>query len=325
MKVFDLLVWSIVTIAIILVVINFYGNLNNDEPIETKINNKLDEALLPINMGKLLLVGNLELKKDYILSRTYFDTIKKSLVIECSSESLCCPNGEECPKIIEWTPENLTLKNTNNTKIFVRCFEINNFPACKIYVGKAPAQAKIKEIKLINQIDTSATFEIIVTNTGEATLFFGKTNFELYSNINGNFEKIDLELPTQELANLPVNTQHTFIWTIDTYLPGEYMAKFLFEGENAGFDFNTFDFNTTFNTNCQIDKEKEETKYITDEDLITQGVYAKHYYYCKNCNAAWECLAVWKKEFPDANFNIENKERVSCYSQSPGISCITYN
>ncbi len=321
MKPFEILTWSVVTLAVVFLVITIFNGLFIQDSLEEKLEQKLNEAKLPNFIGKTLPVGVIDLQQNQVLSKDSFDLIKMSLAIECNNEAYCCPIGEDCSKIIEWNYENLKSKRTLTTNAFVRCIQEQNLPVCKIYIGKYPAQIEIIQTTLTSQANNSSMFEVKVKNTGNVNLAFVTAGFELYKKVNNNFEKFDYDFVEQEIKILPVSTEHTFIWSINTNLPGEYQVKFLVSGENGGFDSNSINFNTYFNEECQINSNKIEEFELNDEELNNQNFYYKEYHYCNNCNAAWECLAVYKEKYPSTNFEIENKERVSCYSISVGSYC----
>lgn len=325
MKVFDLLIWGIITIAVFFVILNIFGNLLQEEPIEKKIETELKNAQLPFFMGKTILVGTTILNQNQQLSENYFDTRTKTLIIECNNENICCPLGEDCPKSIKWDPKNLITNKTTTTTIFVRCIKIEDYPACKIYIGKKPAQATINEINILQQTNSQIILELIVENTGNQNLSFGSASFELFRKVGSEFQKIEHKLDSQEIMFLPISTKNTFLWEIDLDLAGEYKAQFIFKGENAGFDKKEIEFNIEYNTECEINKEKAEIVMITDQEIISQGFLQKEYHYCNNCNFAYECLAVWRTQYPEIQFNLDSKERVICYSKNTNIFCYETN
>lgn len=322
MKPFELIVWGIVTIVIVLILMSLFGGLVQEENLVEKIETNLKQAQLPNLIGRTINVGTINLSQDQILTITEFETLDRSLVIECNNENICCPLNEECQKPIEWDQQNLNSKKTITTNSFVRCTLVQNYPACKIYIGNRPAQSNINNIELVEQIGTSNIFEIIVENTGNTNLVFGKLKLNLSRKVDGSFQKINYEFDDQEIQILPVSTKHTFIWNIETDFSGEYKAEFIFSGENSGYDKNSIEFFADPTTNCKINENKFEEFEIDDEELMSRGYYMKEYYYCDNCNYAFECLAEWNIKHPNVNFNLETKERVSCYSQSGGSTCI---
>ena len=322
MKPFELIVWGIVTIVIVLVLIAIFGGLAQEEDLIEKIESNLKHAQLPPLIGKTVTVGSINLNQNQLFSTDSFETVDKLLAIECNNENICCPINEECQKPIEWNQQNLKLKKTITTNSFVRCIFVQNYPACKIYVGNRPAQAKIESIELVEQVGNSNIFEITVKNTGNTNLAFGNLNVDLFRRVGGVFQPINFELETQEIQFLPISTKHTFLWNIELDFAGEYKAEFVFSSENAGFDKNFIEFNTDPTTNCEIDINKFDQFEIVNEELLSQGYIMKEYHYCKNCNHAFECLAEWKIKHPHVNFNLETNNRVSCYSISTGSTCI---
>lgn len=320
MKVFDLVIWSIVALALIFLAINIFNALFPTENLELKISNKLDQASSPAFSGDLLFVDNEIISKDRIILRDSFDNVKKSIALECTDEANCCPLGEDCEKAIKWDYERMIAQKTIDTEFYVRCIRIEDLPVCRIYIGKKPAVSKIKEVELTNSTNGSNTFNITVTNSGENILALGTIDLELYKNVNGMFELYDDNFVSQKVKFLPINQEHTFIYSIFTDLAGEYKAKFIFSGDNAGLDINNFIFSTAENQNCSVSNKIEITENISDEKK-DEGYYDKEYYYCNNCNYAFECLTEWNKTHPDTNFELETKERVFCYSISGGSSC----
>jgi hypothetical protein len=324
MKPFSLLIWAIVAILLIFIATNIYNNLFPESNLTNEIKEELGIAQSQPYLGELRILGQKTLEEGDLIMKDSFDLLNKSVAIECTSADICCPLGEECNNSIEWNYELLNVKNTTTTRVYVRCITEENLPVCRIYFGTKPAQASIKQINLISSEGNSTVFNLTVENSGNNTLPFGEANIELYQKVNGQFQKLGIDLPTQNINNLPASQEHDFIFNIETFNTGQYRAKFIFSGNNAGFDTFNYDFNVGINQICTT-SSKTESIEIFDEELNSQGYYEEEFYYCNNCNFAYECLSEWQKEHQDINFNIISKERVSCYSKSLGSTCLEEN
>jgi hypothetical protein len=302
MKIFDLLIWAIVAIAIIFIVINLFGNFNQQKDLNSEIRENLEIAETPDMLGKLIMMPTKKVEESFLLNKTSFDIAQRSIAIECTSPNICCPVNEKCDKI-EWSPELAVFKNSKTIDFFVRC-EKNIINVCKIYFGIMPAQSKIEEINLIAQDGTSSNMLVKVKNTGKISIIQGTNKIELYKRVNNNWEKTTEIFPQQTVDLLTQNQKHNFVWNVETKTMGEYRISSEFKGNNAGFDTMTFDFNITENIECEIDETRTDTIY----DPSTGEDWQVHY--CNNCNFSHECVTKWNKKYPEIEWNIIDKERI---------------
>ncbi|MDD3084145.1 MAG: hypothetical protein PHP82_03920, partial [Candidatus ainarchaeum sp.] len=63
----------------------------------------------------------------------------------------------------------------------------------------------------------------------------------------------------------------------------------------------------------------DETRKNTIYDNQTQKFMQIHY--CKNCNYSHECVTAWIEKKPDIEWNIIDKEKIYCETQSEYEQC----
>ncbi len=300
MKVFDLLIWAIVSIVLVFLVIIIFNALMPKEDLMQDLKNATILAENPNMLGKLVYVGNKYVENDFLLSKTNFELVKRSMAIECTNPNDCCALGEKCSKI-EWDYTYAIFKQRKQTHFYVRCYE-EKISVCRIYFGKMPAQAEVIKVELLSKDGTNSTYKSVVKNTGEANLSYGEATIKLYKLVNNNWELTSESFPTQTINLLSPGQEHSFIWNIETKTLGHYRAEFIFSGNNSGYDSKNFDFNTLENEGCFIIEGKEDLFANEDLNKINERRY------CTGCNYAYECLNAWKEKEPTKEWELLTME-----------------
>ncbi len=313
MRVFDLIVWAVISIILLLIVISLFNNIEAENDLKTELENGLKLAETDELLGKLVKLNARKVESDYLLSKTNFDLVNRSIAIECTNPDICCPMSEECEKI-EWDQTMAIFKSEKEYDFFVRCV-FDRISVCKIYFGKEPAQAKIDDINLISKQGTSSIIQLIVSNNGKVNLIEGNSTIELFKKVKNNWEKTSEVFPHQTISLLQPNQKHIFVWNVETKTIGEYQLKTIFQGNNAGFDSKTIDFNIDLSLNCETNESKTKTIY----DNVTEKYRQIHY--CENCNFSYECVAVWNEKKPNTQWNIIDKDKIFCEKQTASDSC----
>jgi hypothetical protein len=299
MKVFQLMVTAIVAIALITLFFTYINSLNTPDNLNSQIEKAIIKAENPIFMGKTIFFQS-NITQNQLLYTKDFDITKRSLAIECTDNSICCSKGEECNKI-EWNGEYAQFNKTDKINFYLRCIE-EKVSICRIYFGKMPAQAELKEIRKSSQSNLKVNFEVDVINSGKQNLALGENSIVLYKKVGFDWEKSDFEEENKNISLLAPEQEHTFLWELIIPSYGEYKAEFIFEGDNAGYDSKTIDFNITENTDCG---RIEQVEYIADPE---SGVREVHY--CEGCNYGFECYAKWKEIMPEKEWEILGKDSV---------------
>jgi hypothetical protein len=299
MKIFQLVITAIVAIALIALFFTYINSLNSPENLNSQIKKAIIQAEDPSYMGKTIMFS-FNVTQNQLLYTKDFDLSKRSLAIECTDNSICCAKGEECNKI-EWTEEYAQFNKAKKINFYARCLE-EGISICRIYFGKMPAQAELKEIRKTSQNNLTINFEVDVKNSGKQNLSLGENKLKLYKKVAFDWEESDFKKESKNISMLAPDQEHTFLWEITIPSYGEYKAEFIFEGQNSGFDIKTIDFNINENTACQ---RSEKVEYVTDPE---SGVREIHY--CEGCNYGYECYAKWKEIMPEKEWEILNKEAV---------------
>jgi len=311
MKVFELLIYAAVAIALIFLVINIFSSLFPQEDLLKELKQTVILAETPSELGQYTPLINKKVPKDFLLRQTFFELTKRSIAFECSNQSKCCIQGEKCSKP-EWDLDFVKFKEQTTTNFYVRCI-YDKINICKIYFGKAPAQASIENIELLKENGTNKTIKVVVKNTGDNILLLGNNELKLYKKVHFDFEPTNESFPTQQIESLMPNQEYEFIWNVETKTLGEYQIEAKFSSKNSGFNTKTFDFNAKENSVCYTNN--------TPGELIYDGNNYWETKYCDGCNYAYECVSAWSNEKPNTKWNIFDKDTTYCIMQNETTSC----
>jgi len=296
MKPFALLTFSIVAIVFVSLAIVLMLQFFPQEDVFDKIRDSLEISQTPSNFGQYFYTGKVLVQKDLLITKSALNTSNYSLAVECNDVSKCCPLGEKCSKAIEWDYEKITFKRDESIPIYTRCKPYFEELVCRVYFGKKPAQAKIKEI---NYTDEGGTISSIVqvTNIGFNELTLGKNSLKVLKKIGEEWEDTELTYPIKEINLIVQNQKHSFVWETKLLTGGLYKLEFKFEGTNAGYDINGFELVVGENQYCFIDENKIETQdYNTTHIRVIK--------FCNNCNYGYECLAQWIEKNDGNNYDV---------------------
>lgn len=327
MKIFELLVYAIIAVVLVGIAVTLFNSFFPKEDLLVEIKQGIKIAQTESYLGKTIEIGQKTIEKDFIINKSFFDTAQLSLAFECNNPSLCCIRNTEqeasynCTKPIEWDYTNIIVKTSTQIKVNLRCIKQNELPVCRIYFGSKPAQAQVTEIQL-NQSNESITAIVKAKNSGENNLAQGKMNLILEKLVNNKWDVTEEEFPeqvieTEEPSILMPGQEHSFVWEVKIFTPGTYRANFIFEGQNAGFDKNSINFDVEFNSYC---KPIIESTYELFEE--NNGTLFKEIKKCENCNYAYECATAWQTKYPTINYEVLTKDTTYCIKKSLGsASC----
>ncbi len=326
MKVFELLVYAIVAVVLILIAITLFNAMFPKENLLLEIKQGLVTAQTETYLGQTIELGQRSVEKEYTINKSFFDTSQLSLAFECNNPNLCCIRKAEqdinykCTKAVEWDYTNLTFNFATQAKINLRCIKQDDLPVCRVYFGSKPAQAEVTEINF-DQLNEIVTATVKAKNSGENNLAQGKMNLVLEKLVNFEWKETEEEFPEQVIETetdpsiLMPGQEHSFVWATRITTPGTYRAVFTFEGQNAGFDKNSADFDVGFNSYCK--PLIESTYEVREED---NGLTFKEIKKCGNCNYAYECASAWQTKFPNINYEVLTKDTTYCLKESLGSS-----
>ncbi len=308
MKPFDLIIWAIVAIILIFMATFLFNALLPQDDILKEINKSITLAETNYYLGQTVFVGNLKAPKDFLISQTNFDRTNRSVAIECTSQGDCCNINEKCGKI-EWDNTYAIFNPPKLINIYVRCYE-NVISICRIYLGKTPAQATIKEIDLVEQENNNFLFSVKTKNTGDTILAQGILQGTIFKKVQSKWESTNIVSETKTIETLLQDQEFSFVEEFNLTTPGEYRVEFNFSANNGGFDINYFDFNIEKNTNCKTITGEETFAGDDPTKINTQK-------FCEGCTFGYECYDAWKTLMPQKEWIIIDKTSVYYETNRP--------
>ncbi|MEK6958913.1 MAG: hypothetical protein AABW59_02600 [archaeon] len=315
MKPFDLVVYSIVALVLVIVLFTLWGNLFPPENLTDTIKDQISTALSEGGLGHTLIIGTKTIPEGTMVSKGAFDTAELSFAVECSSPRLCCENGQICEKPIEWNYERISFKSSQTITLSLRCQYIEKVPVCRAYFGDLPAQADINKVVAVGVSSTNTTIKVVLKNIGKNTLTGGVNSVTLEKYVSGQWADTGKEFPTQETETLTPNATQDLLWNMEVATSGKYKATFKFEGLNSGFDYKTIDFNIGENRACSTIIGSGETVSNPDSTKF------REIHYCTGCNYAYECVSAWSTYSPGSTFEILTKDSTYCLKDTESGSC----
>ncbi len=293
MNVFKPLITAIVAIVFLYVVFTTIAPIFADKtPLEKSIEPLLTNAQARLGETQIL---SLNLKKDQALRASNFDTPLRSVAFACNSSSECCPTTEKCPNPIIATPTNLVVKESIKTTLSVRCDPKIGLQACKIYVGKVPAQVEWKSTLIPTQLDLSQSRTIIakgsLLNSGEldssAITLMLRVKENRFS--EGEQQDVIVKEVEQTLTSIPAGKTTAIEIYTDIEDAGTYSIELIARGEDAGETTKSGTLNAIgfIASTCR-------TTTIAPQGFLNEetGKCSKEKY-CEGCDFAFECRQAW--------------------------------
>ncbi|MCX6803622.1 MAG: hypothetical protein NTY48_03555 [Candidatus Diapherotrites archaeon] len=320
MKIFEILIYAIVALAMVLLLFTLITQYLPKNDNRLLIKTGLTDALIKGNIGKTINLGALSYEKGFILSKNDFDQTKMLIALECTSPQECCPKGtgvdnKNCNKNIIWDEINASIRNGGKINTFVRCTTAKSLPICKIYLSAMPAQAQIEKLELVTEDVQNGTTAIraSVKNSGQQTLTNATATITLEKKNGTEWVETDYyEEPKSILLMMPGEKQ-SIIFLPNPATMGEYRAKILFEGQNAGFDINTINFSKN-NTACNT-LDKTQTIF----DPTTQKY--QELYPCSGCISPIDCAIEWGKKNPAVQYFPYDNQTAYCLKSTEEGNC----
>lgn len=293
MNVFKLLVTGIIAIAFLYIVFNTIAPLFADKtPLQQNVEPLLVNAQARLGETQVL---TLNLKKDQALRASNFDTPLRSVAFACTSTTECCASPTNCPNAIVASPTNLIVKENVRATLSVRCDPKIGLQACKIYVGKIPAQLEWKSISIPTQLDLSQSNTLIakgsLLNSGELdsesitlTLRVKENRFS-----EGKLQDVIVEEVEQTIASIPAGKSTSVELGVEITDAGEYTIELIATGEDAGTVKKEGTISVTGFTASTCRATTSSVGGFLDEET---GKCSKEKY-CEGCDFAFECKQAW--------------------------------
>jgi hypothetical protein len=325
MKVFDLVVYAIIAFVLVVLIniifLSIWPPASNVDIISSAIQKAQSQSLL----GKTVLVSDAKYQPNEILTPSFFyEKFNKSDVLiafECISPLICCPrqseaaNSKECKNNIEWDYNFVRFKESTRVPTNVRCINVNDMIACKVYFGSSPPQGEIKSAEYVGEEAGSVEIKVVIENTGLSQLAGGRTTMNLYKKDGNDWFITDYVSDVEEVEIIQPKEIYTLFWNLTPKNTGKYKAEFIFEAINGGFDKKSVEFDKNRNTACIADETSMDTSFNSET-----GQYEETHY-CNGCNYSYECTMVWNNKIPTAQFYVRTKDQTYCNKSTYSGTC----
>ncbi len=319
MKPFEIMVYAIVSLALILLLFTVFTQLNPLQNNTQMIKQYLGEAQIQTMAGKTISLGAVLYKSGEIFNSKDLEEKNMLVAFECVNARDCCTKrsdmkkDENCSKAIEWDSTYAIIKQGKKITTSVRCNRLEGVPVCKVYLAGLPAQTKIDKINVINASLGIGEIKVTVTDTGSVPIANASNYVRLYKRDGGGWMLTDYTIESKSLDILMPAEKHEFFWSINPQNSGEYRAEFVFEAQNGGSDTNSITFTLDKTQFC---KTAEGTETVAGREIDSYW----EIHNCTGCTYAYECVAAWDAKL-GKQFNILHADKAYCVKTTESGSC----
>lgn len=294
MNVFRLLIVAVLAGVTLYFIVSLMSPLLRPQTIASRA---VEEILIDAqaNVGHGATVS-LTLQKDQSLFARNYDQPTRSVSFECSGGG-CCPFLEGCPSAIGSTAERILTFEKTDVSLTARCENTNvAIHACRVYVGEEPAQVKLENVKLSAEIlstNEEITFSGSVRNTGKVSSGTVFVRVEIWGKTFVSGKEEDTLIGEKEQLIEMIGAEKALPFSIQTRIqtPGEYHARIIARGEDAGMDerVHAIIVEGEIISTCATDPAQEfEKKYDAFDNVCREKRF------CTGCMFAYECRNAWE-------------------------------
>jgi len=319
MKPFDIIVYAIVAVALIVLLFTVFSQLNPMKNNTQLLKQYLSEAQIQTMTGKTVSLGAVQYSNGEMFNSKDLEEKNNLVAFECVNAKDCCTkrsdmkSDENCSKAIEWDSTYAIIKQGKKITTSVRCNRIEGISACKIYLAGLPAQAKISQMSIIDVSQGIGEIKVTVTDTGFVPIANASNYVRLYKKDGAGWMLTDYTTEAKSLDILMPAEKHEFFWSINPQNSGEYRAEFVFEAQNGGMDTNSITFTLDKTQFCK-----------TTDGVETVAGGAENTYWeihsCTGCTYAYECAATWNAKL-GKQFNILSNTQAYCVKATENGAC----
>ena len=320
MKVFDLVIYAIVFLVLIIL---FYELINAFFPPSTeigKIKNALTIAQTEGYNRKSISAGIIQYQNGLTIDAAQFASKDLLIAFECNNAGVCCIKAgdapqQKCDKEFSWDPTYLKVNETKQALTTIRCTRTNNYPLCKIFVGSLPGQTKIEKIEVLEQNKAIGELKITTTNSGSTIIAPGKLSLKLYKKLGTSWTPTDYTSEPKDVETIVPGENYSLLWSINPKNSGEYKAEFTYESMNGGLDTSYAILTIDSTIACTINNSiPSETIYYPDTSEY------REIHSCSECNYAYECASAWSTQTGKTFIGI-SQNQAYCAKTSENGAC----
>ncbi|MFA6268744.1 MAG: hypothetical protein WC652_02955 [archaeon] len=321
MNTFNLAIYGIVTIALILLFLNLIPQFLTPESNNKLISTTLEMAQTQTYLGKTINLGALLYPEKYTLQKDDLSKDKPIISFECLTPNDCCIRKQDqnkdykCTKPVSWDYDFFSTKESHTTNTSVRCIRIDGVGVCKVYFGTLPAQAQVGIIEILDTSTGNAEVKVNVKNVGSGQLAFGQNSIKLFKKSTTDWIETDYYSEPKEVNTIMPQEKYSFLWSISPKNSGEYKAVFKFEGQNAGYDENYVIFTLDKSNLCNTTEQQTTTTFNAENSNYME------IHYCTGCSYSFECANTWSKKENGKEFVPLDKDSAYCTKLTYEGSC----
>lgn len=298
MNVFNLLIVAIVAVALIGVLFFNFGSFFVPQ---TNLAKHADGLLLEAqaDLGKNKSI-TLSLKEGDTIYARNLDETTRTVSFACSTEA-CCPTLTNCTQPLSSTVDRIRVNQGIKTTLTARCVPLNDLHACKLYIGKEPAQLDLVESAVPSTFAIQGTTDIPITTTIQNLGEIVATNVEISADLSqdqtvgGKIVPVKVGANTFTVESLLPGKKQLVALPISLTQTGTFHLLLHAETEMGGYDEETYTITVTGSNAvlCARDLSKSEAAQYDGIDHICRKKV-----FCTGCGFAFECRSIWEKEAP---------------------------
>jgi len=297
--VFKFAVSAIVLIALLLVIYLYFVPLFFP-PADLSKELKKGFELAQANEGKTASVEKFSVRAEQSIKAKNFEDESTLVVFKCTDPALCCEDVKDCSNALSINTESKTLTVRKNVSIqaFFRCMYEHRLYVCKAFFGFKPAQAGIKSINALKNIDLSKGSKLLVNfeyeNSGEIDALQSLTAIvKVFNKLDSNPLKEPLFESEKTIPKLKVGEAKSESIEVVLNSAGSFDIRLFVESEEAGKDEKRTEVKA-FGipaTECLASSKASSEWYSgTIEELQGKCVSKAN---CEKCSTAFECRNAW--------------------------------
>lgn len=243
---------------------------------------------------------SLTLTPDQSIFARNFDEPTRSVAFSCAGNE-CCPLMEGCANAYASTAERIITYRKATVSLTARCRDSGvGVHACTLYIGREPGQVIWQNIQAENennQAGETISFSGTIRNTGELNTGALRVRVEVWGKQfeNGEEKEVKISENEKEVESMEAGESQNVRAETRILTPGQYRARVIIEGEDAGSDEEGFELSVQgeIASLCDADTSRAFEKNV---DGFANMCREKRY--CTGCGFAFECRNAWENEMP---------------------------
>jgi len=300
---FKLAVIAIIAIALLALFLFYFGPLYiwKEKPVEVVEKNL---QIAEVDLGHYH-HQKTEFPEDFGIKTDPFENKSRSIKFECNHDVLCCPEGEDCERVIEWDNNQqrrfFSFKLQKPVEVSARCRHEEIY-ICRVYIGEEPAQVDITKLELGNNLldltkKKTTTITYSVSNVGKQDMLGVQGKALLYklkeSKYSEEPERILVKEFFDEVVPLEIGEDLEREIEVEITENGDYEIEFTV--------FEPLDETNYESTTMEVKAEglveigdcipgEIQKEYFSEEEC-------RYFFPCEDCKSIIECERKWRGKY----------------------------